>query len=466
MAPIDVALLGQRVENEVVGLPSGIMDQFISAGAMIGHASLMDCRALTLTPEPLPAGAVVAIMDTGTRRQLAEVAYGERRAACERAAAALGVPALRDAIARRGGHAHRPDRSTPRAITSSPRTRARSPPPTPWRAGDVVELGRLMSESHVSLRDDYEVSGPGLDRIVDVAAASPGCLGARMTGGGFAGCAVALVRTDEVEAFTASVLAGYEYDGHRATIWICEPAAGASVDRPGRRARATRPGGRHDDARTSLPRVRAGAPRRSRACCSTATACWSTRTPRSTSRGGCSPGVRPRLRRARRRSSSACRPATTLARHLSGDPFERAIARLEDLEVETAATTAPVRGAIDLLHAVAAATAGRSSRRRPRRLGEARWLGAALPMPRQAVAFDDVTRGKPHPEPFLAGAERLGVPAARCVVFEDSASGGDAAAAAGRVGGRGRRPTLAFHPGRPRRRPVDGVGRRGRPTGT
>jgi mannitol-1-/sugar-/sorbitol-6-phosphatase len=120
----------------------------------------------------------------------------------------------------------------------------------------------------------------------------------------------------------------------------------------------------------------------------------------------------------------------TLARHLSGHPFERAVARLEDLEVETAATTVPVNGAIDLLQRlpperwaiVTSAT---------RRLGEARWLSAALPMPRQAVAVDDVTRGKPHPEPFLAGAERLGVPASRCVVFEDSASGGDAAAAAG-----------------------------------
>jgi sugar-phosphatase len=121
---------------------------------------------------------------------------------------------------------------------------------------------------------------------------------------------------------------------------------------------------------------------------------------------------------------------STLARHLSGDPLERAIIRLEELEVETAGTTAPVAGAIQLLSQlpgdrwaiVTSAT---------RRLGEARWSGALLPMPPRAVTFDDVTHGKPHPEPFLTGAARLGVSPARCVVFEDSASGGDAAAAAG-----------------------------------
>jgi galactokinase len=228
LAPIEIAKLGQRVENEIVGLPSGIMDQFISAGAVAGHASLMDCRALTLTPEPLPAGAVIAIMDTKTRRVLAEAAYGDRRAACERAAAELGVVALRDAsleqvasladeVVRRRAH---------HIVSENDRTLAAA---RAMERGDPHELGRLMSASHVSLRDDFEVSGPGLDAIVDVAAAAPGCLGARMTGGGFAGCAVALVETAAVEAFTAAVLAGYHHDGHRATIWVCEPAPGASI---------------------------------------------------------------------------------------------------------------------------------------------------------------------------------------------------------------------------------------------
>lgn len=231
LAPIDVARLGQRVENEIVGLPSGIMDQFISAGAVAGHASLMDCRALTLTPQPMPRDAVVAIMDTGTRRVLAEAAYAQRRASCERAVAELGVAALRDAsldqVATLADDETR--RRAHHIVTENARTLDAA---AAMQRGDLAELGRLMTASHVSLRDDYEVSGPGLDRIVDVALGAPGCLGARMTGGGFAGCAVALVEADAVQAFTAAVLDGYEYDGHRAVVWICGPAAGASVVTP------------------------------------------------------------------------------------------------------------------------------------------------------------------------------------------------------------------------------------------
>ncbi len=225
---IDVAKLGQRVENEVVGLPSGIMDQFISAGAVAGHASLMDCRALTLTPTPLPDGVAVAIMDTGTRRVLAEAAYGDRRAGCERAVAELGLPALRDATLGQLAAISDPvdRRRAQHIVTENLRTLAAA---AAMRDGDVEALGRLMSESHVSLRDDFEVSGPGLDAIVDTAISAPGCLGARMTGGGFAGCAVALVRTGDAAEFERAVIDRYAYDGHTARIWLCEPAAGASI---------------------------------------------------------------------------------------------------------------------------------------------------------------------------------------------------------------------------------------------
>ena len=228
-APIDVAQLGRRVENEVVGLPSGIMDQFISAGAVAGHAGLMDCRALTLTPVPLPSGVVVAIMDTGTRRVLAEAAYGDRRAACERAASAIGVRALRDATVDDLDRVCDPtDRR--RAVHVVTENRRVLDAAAAMRAGDPERLGRLMDASHDSLRHDFEVSGPGLDAIVDVARAAPGCLGARMTGGGFAGCAVALVRADAAAAFERHVTEHYGYDGQRARVWLCEPAAGASVD--------------------------------------------------------------------------------------------------------------------------------------------------------------------------------------------------------------------------------------------
>ena len=241
--PIDIARLGQRVENEVVGLPSGIMDQFISAGAIPGHAGLMDCRELTLTPTPLPDGVVIAVMDTGTRRVLADAAYGDRRASCERAAAQLGVRALRDAtLDQLGSITDDVDRRRAlHVITENRRTLGAV---DAMRTSDVVGLGRLMDASHDSLRDDFEVSGPGLDAIVDLARTAPGCLGARMTGGGFAGCAVALVQADRREAFAADVIDRYVFDGHRARVWMCEPSAGASVEHTERPGALTR----RDDA--------------------------------------------------------------------------------------------------------------------------------------------------------------------------------------------------------------------------
>lgn len=120
----------------------------------------------------------------------------------------------------------------------------------------------------------------------------------------------------------------------------------------------------------------------------------------------------------------------TLARHLAGDALERAIARLEELEVETADPTEPIRGAHQLLAALPAQRWAIVTSA-TRRLGEARWRGARLPMPLRSVTYDDVTHGKPHPEPFLTGAARLGLDPGACVVFEDSASGADAAVAAG-----------------------------------
>lgn len=233
--PIRIAELGQRVENEVVGLQSGIMDQFISAGAIAGHASVMDCRTHTLTPMTIPDEVLVAVMDTGTRRRLAGAAYDERRASCERAAADIGVEALRDAalmdLGRVGDDTDR--RRARHVITENRRVLSAV---DRLAAGDVVGFGALMTESHRSLRDDFEVSGPGLDAIVDVAHRAPGCLGARMTGGGFAGCAVALVRRAEVAAFADDVVDRYHHEGLTPQVWLCEPSAGASIERVSPRA--------------------------------------------------------------------------------------------------------------------------------------------------------------------------------------------------------------------------------------
>ncbi len=232
--PDELARVGQRVENEVFGLPSGILDQLASAGAIAGHASFIDCRDLQRTSIPMPDAVSVVLMDTGTRRELVESEYADRQQTCERVAAALGVAALRDAgLAdldrldddaigrRRARHVITENRRTVDAAAA-------------LRSGDADELGRLMTASHRSLRDDYQVSGPALDHIVEIASTQPGCLGARMTGGGFAGVAIALVRDHEAEAFTAAVLDRYEAPTEQpasapARLWTVRASAGASL---------------------------------------------------------------------------------------------------------------------------------------------------------------------------------------------------------------------------------------------
>ncbi|MDE0606430.1 MAG: galactokinase [Acidimicrobiaceae bacterium] len=230
-SPAETARLCQRVDNEIVGVPSGLMDQMISASAIAGHALLIDCRSLQTRPYPLPEESVVAIMDTNTRRQLVDSEYSDRRAACVRAAAAMGLESLRDArledlerltpelgIERRRAH---------HVITENQRTLDAA---QAMSDGDPETLGELMNSSHQSLRDDYGVSGPALDQITEIARDSPGCFGARLTGGGFAGCAVALVQADKAAEFRAGVEERYRNQcGLEAGIWLCEPAAGASL---------------------------------------------------------------------------------------------------------------------------------------------------------------------------------------------------------------------------------------------
>ena len=229
--PQDIAKLGQRVENEVVGVPSGIMDQLISASAASGHASLIDCRSLLSKPVPIPPGVLVAVMDTTTRRQLVHSAYADRRDSCARAAAALGLVSLRDAqladLDRLPPSLSTERRRAHHVITENQRTLDTA---QAMADGDSEALGALMDASHASLRDDYEVSGPALDEIVEIARRTPGCLGARMTGGGFAGCAVALVRTERADEFCSAVTERFRNACDlEATIWLCEPAAGGSV---------------------------------------------------------------------------------------------------------------------------------------------------------------------------------------------------------------------------------------------
>ncbi len=209
----------------------GIMDQMISASGLAGHALLIDCRSLETEPAPLPPGTAVAILDTATRRGLVDSAYNERRAQCEAAARFFGVRALRDVtLAQFEARADELDALTrQRANTSLLRTRARCKPPLRC-AGRCRRDGRLMDQSHVSLRDDFEVSSAALNSMVDCAHENPTCFGARMTGGGFGGCAVALIRAEAAQSFAASVSERYHsVTGLKPSVYISQPAQGAEI---------------------------------------------------------------------------------------------------------------------------------------------------------------------------------------------------------------------------------------------
>jgi galactokinase len=232
--PPTMAALAQRAEREWVGVSCGIMDQLAAASGWHGHALLIDCRSLAIEHVPLPTDATVVVLDTDTRRGLVDSAYNERREQCERAARILGVPALRDATladleARSGALDPVTLRRARHVISENERTLAAA---RVLHAGDVPEMGRLMNQSHASLRDDFEVSGPELDVMVRHAQAHPACHGARLTGAGFAGCAVALVRTSGLDAFITAVSAGYRAEtGRTPRVYPCTAADGASVVR-------------------------------------------------------------------------------------------------------------------------------------------------------------------------------------------------------------------------------------------
>lgn len=229
-----MAKAGRRVENEWIGVNSGIMDQMISAAGRAGHALLIDCRSLETEAVPLPPGGVVVILDTMTRRGLVDSEYNDRRMQCERAAAVMGVPALRDAdmellyrksgdldpvTARRAKHVISEDQRTLDAAAV-------------MRQGDAVAMGRLMNESHISMRDDFEISRREMDTMVELAQADPNCYGARMTGGGFGGAAVALVRVEGAEPFAAAVSSAYrQATGLDPQVYICAATDGAAVVR-------------------------------------------------------------------------------------------------------------------------------------------------------------------------------------------------------------------------------------------
>jgi galactokinase len=231
--PREMAQLAQRAENEWVGVYCGIMDQMISATGEAGHALLIDCRNLETRAVPLPPGTAVVILDTSTRRGLVDSAYNDRRRHCEAAARFLHVRALRDVDP--ATFEARSDEMEPvmrrrarHVVTEIARTLEAA---DALERGDAATVGRLMDASHASLRDDFEVSRGELDTIVELAQAHPGCFGARMTGAGFGGCAVALVRAEDAAEFARTVAAEYQAEtGLEPRVYVCAASEGASIE--------------------------------------------------------------------------------------------------------------------------------------------------------------------------------------------------------------------------------------------
>ena len=237
----ELAFASQQAEHEFVGIRSGIMDQFTSAFGKRGNALLLDCRSLEIKYIPLELGeAVVAVCDTKVKHKLASSEYNTRREECETGVGMLkqhlpGIKALRDVsvedFEKLGDTLPEPVRSRCRhVVTENERTLAAA---DSLQNSDLETAGQLMFLSHRSLRDDYDVSCPELDRLVDSAAKIEGVYGARMTGGGFGGCTVNLLARDSFDEFSEKLSRDYaEAFGFEPEIFLFQAADGASEIAP------------------------------------------------------------------------------------------------------------------------------------------------------------------------------------------------------------------------------------------
>ncbi|HSL76393.1 MAG TPA: galactokinase, partial [Candidatus Limnocylindrales bacterium] len=233
---LTLARIAQRAENEYVGVQCGLMDQFASANGVAGAALLLDCRSLTSRAIPLQLDDVaLVVIHSGSERRLEASAYNERRAQCDAAVAVIakerdGIRSLRDVtaamlteidksldavLARRARHVVEENARVLEAADA-------------FEAGDHSTVGRLLGESHASLRDLYEVSSPELDALVEIAGAVPGVFGSRLTGAGFGGCTVTLVRREAIPELTAVVEERYPArTGLMSRLFEVTPSAGA-----------------------------------------------------------------------------------------------------------------------------------------------------------------------------------------------------------------------------------------------
>ncbi|MEX2159821.1 MAG: galactokinase [Dehalococcoidia bacterium] len=239
-----VALLAQRAENDFVGVHCGVMDQLAATFGVRDHALLIDCRSLAHEPVPLrleDQGVAIVVVDSGVRRQLEDSAYNARREECGEALDALRDaqpgrdltslcdvtlddlaqhgPALPETLLRRARHVASEQRRVVSAVEA-------------LRGGDLESFGAMMNASHASLRDDFEVSAPELDCLVALAQGAAGVFGARLTGAGFGGCTVNLVRSEALASFRADVVERYAMQTkHEARMVVCRAADGLRMHR-------------------------------------------------------------------------------------------------------------------------------------------------------------------------------------------------------------------------------------------
>jgi galactokinase len=230
----DLARATQKAENDYVGMPCGIMDQSVSLMGREGMALLLDCRDLTTESVPFDvasAGLELLIIDTQAHHALVDGGYAERRASCESVAAKLAIPSMRhlsmDILNSRKSEVSESEYIRARhAVTEIQRVKDAV---AALRASDFATLGRLINESHFSLRDDYTVSCPELDVAVD-ASLEAGALGSRMVGGGFGGSAIALIKADQIESVKDAIKRAYADKGFKAPRFFTSlPSAGASA---------------------------------------------------------------------------------------------------------------------------------------------------------------------------------------------------------------------------------------------
>lgn len=227
-SPVEIALWAQSAETKYVGMPCGVMDQFISANGVAGHALVLDCRSLTYQRAPVHPNVAFLLVDSTVRHRLVDGGYAARRADCETAAQILGLRVLRDASYAMLDNSNLSERQMRRArhvVSENERVALAA---QAFATGDLPKVGRLMNDSHASLRDDFDVTCRETDILADIARQTCGVYGARQMGGGFGGAVLAVLDADSVATASRTIRDAYRAQtGILAESLVCRIADGA-----------------------------------------------------------------------------------------------------------------------------------------------------------------------------------------------------------------------------------------------